>query len=60
MDEEYKKMLLGVKIHLIKSHMTYNAEVEPVVVRPVNVDMLVASIWEYLTGAGYASTSKIS
>lgn len=60
MDEEYKKMLLGVKIHLIKSSMTYNAEVEPVVIRPVNVDVLVASIWEYLTGAGYASTSKIS
>lgn len=55
-----KELMDGLTMHLIKSGLTYNAEVDPVVVRPVDVQVLLPSIMEYLIGAGYAEATKVS
>lgn len=59
---EYAELLEGLKKHLVLSGLTYNAEVptQPIIIRPVRVEMLVATVMEYLNGAGYANTTKIS
>jgi hypothetical protein len=57
-----KELLEGVTKHLILSGLTFNAEnpADPIVIRPMKVEILVATVMEYLTGAGYANTTKIS
>lgn len=59
---EYQELTQGLRKHLILSGLTYNAEVptEPVITRPVRVEILVASVMEYLNATGYANTTKIS
>lgn len=59
---EYTELIDGLEKHLIVNGFTFNAEVptEPVITRPVRVEMLVASIMEYLNATGYANTTKIS
>ena len=59
---EYAELLSGLRKHLILSGLTYNAEVptEPVITKPVSVEILVASVMEYLNATGYANTTKIS
>ena len=59
---EYAELLAGLQKHLILSGLTFNAELptDPVVTRPVRVDVLVASIMEYLNATGYANTTKVS
>lgn len=57
-----KEMMEGVTKHLILSGLTFNAEDknDPIVIRPMKVEMLVATVLEYLVGEGYANTTKIS
>ena len=57
-----KEMIDGVTKHLIVSGLTFNAESksDPVVVRPMKVEILVATVLEYLIGAGYAEATKVS
>lgn len=59
---EYKELLAGIERHLILSGLTFNAELptDPVVIRPVRVDVLVASVMEFLNATGYANTTKVS
>jgi hypothetical protein len=59
---EYQELLEGLKKHLILSGLTFNAEIatDPIVTRPVRVEVLVATVMEYLNGAGYANTTKVS
>jgi hypothetical protein len=57
-----KEMLEGLTRHLIVSGLTFNAENpnNPVITRPVKVDVLVATVMEYLLGEGYANATKVS
>lgn len=59
---EYTELIEGLKKHLILSGLTFNAELptDPIVIRPMRVDVLVASVMEYLNAAGYANTTKVS
>lgn len=59
---EYAQLLDGLQKHLILSGLTFNAELptDPIVIRPMRVDVLVASIMEYLNATGYANTTKVS
>jgi hypothetical protein len=59
---EYAELLEGLKKHLILSGLTFNAEIatDPIVTRPVRVEVLVATVMEYLNGTGYANTTKVS
>ena len=59
---EYAQLLDGLQKHLILSGLTFNAEspTDPIVIRPMRVDVLVASIMEYLNATGYANTTKVS
>lgn len=59
---EYKELLAGIERHLVLSGLTFNAELptDPVVIRPVRVDVLVASVMEFLNATGYANTTKVS
>lgn len=59
---EYQELIEGLRNHLILSGLTYNAEVptKPVIIRPVRVEMLAATVMEYLNAAGYANTTKVS
>ena len=60
--QEYQELLQGLQKHLILSGLTFNAEIptDPVITRPVRVDILVASVMEYLNATGYSNTTKIS
>jgi len=60
--QEYQELLQGLQKHLILSGLTFNAEIatEPIITRPVRVDILVASVMEYLNATGYSNTTKIS
>jgi hypothetical protein len=57
-----KEMIDGLTRHLIVSGLTFNAEnkQDPIVIRPMKVDVLVATVLEYLIGAGYAEPTKVS
>lgn len=57
-----KEMIDGVTRHLIVSGLTFNAEnaSDPIITRPMKVDVLVATVLEYLIGAGYAEPTKVS
>ena len=59
---EYAELLDGIRKHLIISGLTFNAEIptDPVITRPVRVEILVASVMEYLNATGYANTTKVS
>jgi hypothetical protein len=59
---EYQEILEGLSKHLILSGLTFNAEIptDPIITRPVRVEILVATVMEYLNGAGYANTTKVS
>ena len=59
---EYTELLDGLRKHLITSGLTFNAEIptEPVITRPVRVEILVAAVMEYLNETGYANTTKVS
>lgn len=56
------ELLQGVTKHLIVSGLTFNAEnsADPIVIRPMKVEILVATVMEYLLGAGYAEATKVS
>ena len=56
------ELLQGVTKHLITSGLTFNAEnpADPIVTRPMRVEILVATVMEYLLGAGYAEATKVS
>ena len=60
--EMNKEIIDGVTRHLIVSGLTFNAEnaIDPVVIRPMKVEVLVATVLEYLIGAGYAEATKVS
>ena len=60
--QEYQELIKGLRKHLILSGLTFNAEVptEPVITRPVRVEVLVATVMEYLNATGYANTTRIS
>jgi hypothetical protein len=60
--QEYQELLQGLQKHLILSGLTFNAEIatDPIITRPVRVDILVASVMEYLNATGYSNTTKIS
>ena len=57
-----KEMIDGLTRHLVVSGLTFNAEnkQDPIVIRPVKVDVLIATVLEYLIGAGYAEPTKVS
>ncbi len=59
---EYTQMLDGLRKHLITSGLTFNAEIptDPIITRPVRVEVLVATVMEYLNATGYANTTRIS
>ncbi len=59
---EYTELLDGLTKHLILSGLTFNAEIptDPIITRPVRVEIMVASIMEYLNATGYANTTKVS
>lgn len=59
---EYTELLTGVRNHLINSGLTFNAEIptDPIITRPVRVEVLVATVMEYLNATGYANTTKVS
>lgn len=59
---EYAELLAGIERHLVLSGLTFNAELptDPVVIRPVRVDVLVATVMEFLNATGYANTTKVS
>jgi alpha-beta hydrolase superfamily lysophospholipase len=59
---EYAQLLDGLRKHLITSGLTFNAEVatDPIITRPVRVEVLVATVMEYLNATGYANTTRIS
>ena len=56
------ELLQGITKHLIASGLTFNAEnpANPIITRPMNVEILVATVMEYLLGEGYANTTKTS
>lgn len=56
------ELLQGITKHLIASGLTFNAEnpADPVIIRPMKVEILVATVMEYLLGEGYANTTKTS
>lgn len=59
---EYAELLAGLQKHLIISGLTFNAEIptDPIITRPVRVEVLVATVMEYLNATGYANTTKVS
>jgi hypothetical protein len=59
---EYTELIDGLTKHLVMSGLTFNAEIptDPIITRPVRVEIMVASIMEYLNATGYANTTKIS
>jgi len=59
---EYAQLLDGLQKHLILSGLTFNAEIptDPIITRPVRVEVLVATVMEYLNATGYANTTKVS
>jgi hypothetical protein len=59
---EYTQLLDGLRTHLITSGLTFNAEIptDPIITRPVRVEVLVATVMEYLNATGYANTTRIS
>ncbi len=59
---EYTELLDGLRKHLITSGLTFNAEIptDPIITRPVRVEVLVATVMEYLNATGYANTTRIS
>lgn len=59
---EYQQLLKGLENHLILSGLTFNAEQasDPVILRPMKVEVLLSTVMEFLRGAGYANTTKIS
>ncbi len=59
---EYTELLDGLTKHLVMSGLTFNAEIptDPIITRPVRVEIMVASIMEYLNATGYANTTKVS
>lgn len=59
---EYADLLAGLQKHLIISGLTFNAEIptDPIITRPVRVEVLVATVMEYLNATGYANTTKVS
>ena len=59
---EYTELLDGLRKHLIISGLTFNAEIpaDPIITRPVRVEVLVATVMEYLNATGYANTTRIS
>ena len=60
--QEYQELLKGLEKHLILSGLTFNAEIptDPIITRPVRVEILVASVMEYLNATGYSNATKIS
>ena len=60
--QEYQELLQGLQKHLILSGLTFNAEIptDPIITRPVRVEVLVATVMEYLNATGYANTTRIS
>ena len=56
------ELLQGITKHLIASGLTFNSEnpANPIITRPMNVEILVATVMEYLLGEGYANTTKTS
>lgn len=59
---EYTELIDGLTKHLVMSGLTFNAEIptDPIITRPVRVEIMVASIMEYLNATGYANTTKVS
>lgn len=59
---EYQEVIKGLENHLILSGLTFNAEhpSDPVVLRPMKVEILLSTVMEFLRGAGYVNTTKIS
>jgi hypothetical protein len=59
---EYQEVIKGLENHLILSGLTFNAEhpSDPVVLRPMKVEILLSTVLEFLRGAGYVNTTKIS
>ncbi len=59
---EYAQLLDGLRKQLITSGLTFNAEIptDPIITRPVRVEVLVATVMEYLNATGYANTTRIS
>lgn len=57
----YNNLKTEITSHLIDSGFTFSTENgDPVVIRPMRVDVLLNNLLDYMIGAGYASTNKLT
>jgi len=57
----YNNLKTEITCHLIDSGFTFSTENgDPVVIRPMRVDVLLNNLLDYMIGAGYASTNKLT
>jgi len=57
----YNTLKDEIVFHLIQSGYTFSSENgDPVVIRPMKVAVLLDSVLDYMIGAGYATTTKLS
>jgi hypothetical protein len=55
----YDNLKQEITSHLIDSGFTFSTENgDPVVIRPIKVDVLLNTLLDYMIGAGYAGTTK--
>jgi hypothetical protein len=56
---EYLALKQELAYHLVQSGLTYSIEDEkPPTLRPVQVNLLLDTLLDYMIGAGYASSTK--
>jgi hypothetical protein len=55
-----KELIDGLIMRLIKRGLTYSIEADPLIIRPVDAELLVNTIMEYLQEVGYANPSTAS
>jgi len=56
---EYLALKQELSYHLVQSGLTYSIEDEkPPTLRPVQVNLLLDTLLDYMIGAGYASSTK--
>jgi hypothetical protein len=56
---EYLALKQELSYHLVQSGLTYSIEDEkPLTLRPVQVNLLLDTLLDYMIGAGYASSRK--
>lgn len=57
----YNNLKTEITSHLIDSGLTFSTENgDPVVIRPMKAEVLLDSLLDYMIGAGYATTTRLT